>query len=320
MFYVSAVNRSAVLLAAMLGMAALNGFLRMPDVNMPVFAFTFLSSALLADITPFARRMNIALLMALFSSLNQFLISGTHNWPVLQIIVSSLFAFFTFIYLPDLRAGCIVLITGFLSYSAPSAFLPAVGRSIDIFIGVIVIAAVTSLFNASGNISSASSGQLSPCPKYRSFLLAAALAAGNLISQMLRMKQGIWVMLTVLFISMSESQQTPGNKLAIQRIFAVPAGIISGGLLLDSFCRMDYRFVYIVPFLGAAGFFILYNYNDFFLFSVIFMVSLTVFADWTTGPYHRFHFWNALVSRSAAALLGAVIYLFFPNTASRSNA
>ena len=62
MFYLSAVNRAAVLLAAMLGMAALNGLLRMPDVNMPVFAFTFLSSALLADIVHRGRELALACL------------------------------------------------------------------------------------------------------------------------------------------------------------------------------------------------------------------------------------------------------------------
>ena len=108
---------------------------------------------------------------------------------------------------------------------------------------------------------------------------------------------------------MSKTSDSPGEKLAWQRIWAVPAGIIIGGFLLGTFYQIDYRFIWLLPFIGATGFFILYNSGNFFLFSIIFMITLTFFADWLTGDGNRFNFWNNFFARTAATWIGAVIEL-----------
>ncbi len=312
MFSRSAVCRTAVLFAAILLISAARGFFRMPDTGMPVIVFTFLTSALLTGVAPFSRRAGTAVILALYASAAQFLTAVTAVMPLLQIITSAVFAFFTFSTLSDRRAGCIVMITGYLALSAQPGFLPAAGRCMDIFAGVIIIAAVTSFPGMENGENITVFRQTSGVQWYRNILLAAELAAGNLLAQLLQLKQGVWVMLTILFISMSETTPESGKRLAVQRAAAVPAGIIAGGFLLETFCSIDYRFVYLVPVLGAAGFFILYNYGDFFIFSVVFMLTLTVFSDWMSGTYQPFHFKDTFISRSLSTLLGALLVIAAP--------
>ena len=117
-------------------------------------------------------------------------------------------------------------------------------------------------------------------------------------------------MLTTLFIRMSETPGSSGEKLAFQRIFAIPLGIIIGGFLLGTFYRIDYRFIWLLPFVGATGFFILYNYGNFFVFSIFFIITLTLFSDWQAGSAHPFHFWDNLLFRGLATFLGALPELF----------
>ena len=136
---------------------------------------------------------------------------------------------------------------------------------------------------------------------------------------MLQLKQGSWIMLTILFIRMCMSSASSGRKLALQRIFAIPIGVVVGGFLLGTFCRMDYRFVFLVPFVGALGFFVLYNYGDFFLFSIIFMAALTVASDWIAGPYQRINLWESFFARSISTGLGTLLELLFLNRQSMEN-
>ena len=314
MISISAVNRTVILLAAILIMSAVWGFFRIPDANMLIVTFTFLTATFPVVNPSFRNRLKMACIIACYSATIQFLISVLYDMPLMQIIVSSLFAYAAFSTLPDFRAGCIVMITGYLAFFAPHGFLPAAARCIDIITGIPVIMAVTSLCRSNN-----SGIKYSVCSGKKSFMLAAALGTGNFIARILQLRQGAWIMLTILFITMSETPEISEEKLALQRIFAVPTGIILGGAMLETFCRIDYNLVYLVPFIGAVGFFLLYNYGNFFLFSLFFMITLTIFSDWMTGPYHRFNFSDILVSRTIASFIGAIIIMIF-NISSTSSA
>lgn len=308
MAVISAVNRTIVLLSAMLTIVVAWGFFRIPDANILILTFTFLTAAFVVDIPSFRGRLEMAVRLACFGSTAQFFVAMLFDHPLLQVVVSTIFSGIVFRSLPDIRSSCIVLIVGYLAFSAPPGFQPAAGRVIDIFCGVPVIMTVTTLCRLDDTRAEI---KYIPCSQRRSLILAAELGAGNLICQMFHLKQGAWIMLTILFVTMAETPENSGRELAIQRIFAVPAGIITGGFLLDIFCRTDHRLVYLIPVIGAAGFFFLYKYGNFFVFSLIFMITLTIFSDWMTGPYHRFHFLDILFSRSAASLLGAVLAIIF---------
>lgn len=305
-----AFNRSVILLSAMLFMAALWGLGHIPDANFQMIVFTCLISALLVDERSFSRRLGMALNWACCSSAVQFIFSISGVSPLLRIIFSLLLSLFIFSVISDFRAGCIVMLTGYLVISTPPGLRPALGRSIDIFIGVVIIMLVTT----AGNITREQSPDTAFHPlrysPYHALLLSAKLGIGTAIAELLPLQQSKWIMLTTLFINMSKSPDVPGAPLALKRIFAVPVGIILGGLLLGTFYRIDDRFIWLLPFIGAGGFFILYNCGNFFLFSIIFMVTLTLFADWRTGVCHRFQFWDSFFSLSTATLLGALPEMF----------
>ena len=309
MFSVSAFQRTAVLLFSVLFMAAVWSLGRVPGASLQMIVFTCLSSALLVEIRPFGHRLMSAAVLACYSSVVQFLLSVSGHLPFLQIILSILLAFFTFYTLPDYRAGCVVMLTGYLALSAPYGFLPAIDRCADIFVGMIFAAVIAAV----GNTTSCSSDV---CPAwiryspYQALVLAAELGIGAIISNALRLQLGAWVMMTILFINMSKPPDSSAVKLAYQRIFAVPAGIIICGFFLSAFCRIDSRLVWLLPFIGASGFFVLYNYGNFFLFSIIFMVTLTFLADWMAGPYNQLHLWDIFFSRSIATLIGAFLEFF----------
>lgn len=310
MFSISAMNRTAILLTAMVLMAMLWGVGRIPETDLLTVVFTFLSSAVLCDISSFSARFRMALLMALFASAAQFLIAVSDKFPVLQAVSITLLAWLTFRTLPDYRFGCIVMITGCQVFGAPCGFAAAAGRCVDIFLGVIIIMAVTFCANTG---SARGKKVLLLCNRYapaECLMLAVELGIGTLIFRLCQLKQGAWIMLTVLFIRMSATPGASGEKLAFERIFAIPAGILLGGFLLGTFYRIDYRFIWLLPFVGATGFFILYNYGNFFIFSIFFIITLTFFADWQAGPYHPFHFWDNLLSRGIATFLGALPELF----------
>ena len=309
MFSLSAFNRTMILLSAMLFMAAAWGIGRIPDANLLIVVFTSLVSALLADVRSFNYRLKMAATWAAYASVVQLLFSVSNGIPLLQIIFSIVLALFTFSTSADYRAGCIIMLTGYLGTFAPPGILPALGRCIDILVGVIIIMAVTTLGNAGAEEKQGSVPPMLRYSPHQTLILSAKLGIGTVVSEILQLQHGAWIMLTILFINMSKTPDSSGKSLAFQRIFAVPAGIIIGGFLLYTFSRIDTRFIWLLPFIGASGFFILYNYGDFFLFSIIFMVTLTFFSNWISGAYHRFNFWETFFSLTVAAVLGALLEL-----------
>lgn len=306
MISIPAFNRTLVLLSAMLAMSAAWGFYRIPGANLLIVVFTFLTSAWVVDIPSFQHRLLWTGVLAFYAACAQFLTAVFHGLALVQIIVLTIFSYITFSTLPDMRAGCIVMMIGYLSFFAPHGFLPAADRGIDILLSSAIIMLITTLCNINNKSKGA---KFCSCSRRKSLVIAAELGTGNLLFQMLHLKQGAWIMLTILFITMADTPKTSAKILALQRIFAVPVGITAGGFFLETFCQTDYRFVYLVPVLGAAGFFLLYNDNNFFLFSLFFMITLTVFSDWLTGPYHQFHFLNTLLSRTISSFIGAIVVM-----------
>ena len=267
MFWISAFKRTAVLFSAMLMMAALWGLIRIPGANLQMIVFAFLASSLLVENRFFSARLRDAVIWACYCAAIQFLISVTCETPLLQMLLTSILAYVVFVSLPDHRTGCMVMLVGYLALFAPTGWEEAVDRSMDIFAGILIVMAVTTLWNIGlerREITTVSM-QYTFC---QAAMLAAELGVGMLIFRLLDLAQGPWVMLTVIFIRMSETPGASTAKLALQRIFAVPLGIIAGGFLLETFCRVDERFTCLIPLIGASGFFMLYENGDFFLFTL----------------------------------------------------
>ena len=307
MQFETVLKKTSALFAAMVMMITLWSFLHLPGASLPMVTFAFLSSAALCDISSFNRRVRCCIRMVCGAAAAQFLIGITAAHPAAAIIVSTLFSFFILAVIPERQNAIIVLITGFLSLSAPSGVSAILNRCIDIGVAGIAVLTVTTAVNAFNP-----SGSSGPGQNYtfrQAAVISAEIAVGVTVLKIFKHGQLVWVILTVLFIHLAETAQSSFEDLVKQRIFATPLGILAGGLYLGCFNAVNYRMIYIVPFSGTAAFFMLYLKNNYFIFTFLFMFTLTVFTDWMLGTNSRFHFTEIMFTRCAATAAGALLLL-----------
>lgn len=298
-------RRTVALLSSALLLVMSWAYFRFPHGNMLVATFAFLTSSLVVDVEGTANKIRLSLLMALYAAAAQFLVGITSEENLLRPLAAALFSFFTLATFPNRTGSCIILVVGYLACFAQGGTVPAVDRGIELFFTIFIILLVTFIAVHKGKTPAFSA----PYSLSFSFLIASELLLGHITALLLQLKQGPWVMLTILFIYQSVQKASSPEFLARNRIFSVPLGIFLGGWYMSCFCYFDYRFTYIVPLIGALGFWILYNYGNYFLFSVIFMMTFTILADWQLGDYHSFYLWDFLFSRSFSTLLGVILVL-----------
>ena len=137
------------------------------------------------------------------------------------------------------------------------------------------------------------------------------LGFGTFISNVLKLSQGPWIMLTIVFIYLAVNETQDHVYFSKRRIFSVPLGLFLGAMYMSCLVYFNYQFIYLIPLLGALGFFILYYYDDYFFFTVMFMVAFSIYADWATGDMHQFHIREMILSRSLATTIGIVLVLLF---------
>ena len=199
-------------------------------------------------------------------------------------------------------------IVGFLAFFAPGGYLPAMDRTVEILFGIPMILAGCALFHSNAP---EPDGFYDSFDLKESMILALMLGIGIWISEALKITQGAWIMLTLLFIVQFAYGNVDYRKASRDRIAAVPLGILLGGIFMGCLTYFDYRlsFLLIVP--ALLGFYLLYQKKSFFLFTVFFMMTITIYADWETGDSRQFHFSELLFWRSAATMIGAGILLLF---------
>ena len=301
-------KKSSALLAAMLTMAAAWSLMHLPGAGLQMVVFAFLVSAALCNTADSARRVQDCVLMVCGAAAAQFLFGITADFPLMRIILAMLFSFLILSEMPDRQMAVIVLLIGFLTLFSPPGVTAALDRSMDLVVSGGVVLLVTSLSNAF-RCEAAETAEPEPYTIRQAAVIAAELTAGFIIAQSLKHEQMAWIMLTILFIHMAENPQDSPAGLVKQRIVATPLGILAGGLYLASFSSTNYRMIYIVPFTGTLSFFMLYLKNDYFIFTFLFIFTLTLFSDWMLGCDSRFHFADIMLARSIAAAIGGVLLL-----------
>ena len=80
---------------------------------------------------------------------------------------------------------------------------------------------------------------------------------------------------------------------------------------MGALTSFDYRCVYLLPLIGALGFYFLFDRKSFFLFTLLFMTAFSMFADWATGDGRNFNFAELLFWRSAATGIGALLMFLY---------
>ena len=296
------------LLTAALSMAFCWSFLRLPDANLLMVAFCFLSASVLYQVPDGRKRFRLLLPMAFCAMSLQFLIGICREDKWLLAILPALTAAGILRFLPGKVTSCSMCIAGYLAFFAPGSWLPAVDRAFGIALGIPVVLLATAFFH---------SHQPEPDGFYGRFStkevldLGFLLGAGTWLAESLKMGQGAWIMLTILFVCQFSCGSGRYADASLDRIIATPLGLFLGGLFLGCLAFFDYRFIYLLFPFGAFSFYLLNRKGDFFWFTVFFMMAFSLYADWSTGDIHRFHFIQLLAQRSAATLIGTVLIFLY---------
>ena len=302
-------NSVMAMLTAALLMSFCWCFLRLPEANLLMVTFCFLSALTLYPVADGWQRFRQLIPMAFSAMTLQFLIGVCREDKLLLVILPSLAAAAILRFLPGKSAACSMCIVGYLAFFAPGSWLPAVDRAFGIALGIPVVLLADALFHSRLPETSSSDDRFSLGDSLK---LGSLLAVGTWLAEALDLAQGAWIMLTILFICQSCCNGGNFAEASLERIIAVPLGLLLGGLFLGCLVFFDYRFIYLLFPFGALGFYLLRCNGDFWGFTVLFMMAFSIYADWATGDIHRFHFAELVFQRTVATLIGSVFMMVCP--------
>lgn len=302
-----ALHHTFILVSTELFMIFIWAYLQLPAANLQVVIFAFLAAVRISDISSLVLRLKRLLGMTSGCIILQYIISVTYNSYWLNIILPALAIA---VILKKMTSGSVftVLLIGVLTYSAPPGAYFAIERSADILLASLVAWCV-SWAAAIKKIAPEAEKPEYPLPPRSAFITGMCIFCATILYKLLSIPQGLWIVLTTIFIHMVQIPGEDTAHLIRQRIFSVPAGIFLGGLYSAAAVMLDYRLVYLSPLILSVGFFILYYKHDFFLFTLFFMFAFTVCADWMNGTLREFHFLQFLTARTLATIIGTAVLL-----------
>lgn len=301
-------NYAASMLAAALLMALCWSFLRLPHGNVLMTTFCFLSASVLHRIPDGWKRFRRILPMAFSAGLLQFLIGICREEKLLLAVIPAAVSAGILRYLRGKGAACSMCIVGFLAFFAPGGWQAAADRACGIALGIPIVLLASALFHSE---LPEKEGKDICFSWQESLRLGFLLGLGIWLTEALKLGQGAWIMLTMLFICQYSIGTGCYSEASLERIIGTPAGLLLGGVFLGTFAFFDYRFIYLLFPLGALGFYLLRKNGDFFLFTVFFMLTFSIYADWAAGDVHRFHFADLFMQRTAATLIGSLFMILY---------
>lgn len=302
-----AVCRTFVLLAAALAAAFLWAYLRMQEGNLLIVVFAALSAVRVLKTTPAAAKLRTIVNLTTAAALLQYIVGASNHGLLLSVLLPVAAGWIILRTMPADSAH-LVLLTGFLAYTAAPGAAAAAGRCVDI----VIAGAAAGLISWSAAVKSSSPATVQPdrfLSKPAATLESWTIFCTAFLYKSLPLPQSIWIVLTVIFIYMIRQPHESSISLVRQRIASVPLGILLGGLYSGTAVMLDHRLAYFMPVIAAAGFFMLYYRHDFFAFSLFFMFAFTVYADWMSGISCSFDFRQLLLGRTLATAIGAAVLL-----------
>lgn len=302
-----ALYRTIILLAAALIMAFFWAFLRISQGDLLMVVLAALAAVRGAALPSRKIQLQGVLAIVCGSASLQYIISVTSHLQLLSVLLPAAASWFILLVMSG-SSAYIVLLAGFLAYSASPGAAAGAARIVDILLAGVAAYAVILL--AGKNTPLPRVPDLgNPLPRSRARIESLTIFAGLFLYKMLSFPQGIWIVLTIIFICMIRQPADRDAYLVRQRIWAVPLGIILGGIYSAAVVGLDHRLAYFMPLLASAGFFMLYYRHDFFWFSLFFMFAFTVYADWASGTLRAFNFRQLLAGRSLATVMGSLLLL-----------
>jgi hypothetical protein len=305
-----ALHKSFTLLIAVLLMVVICSFNHLPYFNVQIVVFAFLASSVLFEVKENLERLRLLLKIYLSTSILQILMGISHNYLFAELILITCASAMILSWVDNRSAVMVIFINSYLNYFDNANFNVAISRVIELSISSFV----AYLSSYIGHIFLPfPSKNITPqlYSKNEKISIICEILTAILLANLFSLKQGIWVILTIFFIRLAIDETHTIEKLSARRILSVPLGLWFGIIFISSLTYLNYRFFYLVPFLGVCGFFTLYYYGNFFFFSLFFMFTFMIYTDYSVGVYNEFHPWQLLLGRSLATLYGALIVIIF---------
>ena len=308
---VRAVNHSMVLLAAILGSAALWMGARYPDSSILIVSTAMLSAGAAYDIRTLNGRAKIIFSVSAGTAVFQFVVAMVRPYRILLPIVCFFLTWLTARLVKNRRTAGIIAAVGQLSLVLQGGCEAAADRLIEIGLsGLASLAAVlpVSLVHAPGVWKPEDDGGFYPAESLR---LAGIVALGDFLFLALRIPEGVWIPATAAYLYMSKQ---PGEDLtgkAGVRIWGTVLGMYAGFLFLGCLSYFEYRMIYLLPFIAGFGFFLLYATGNYMIFSLCFMMSFCLGSDLMSSQLTNIHLLQLSVSRILATTIGCGLTILF---------
>lgn len=130
------------------------------------------------------------------------------------------------------------------------------------------------------------------------------------IYQYFQLPQGDWILYTVTFIYMGGVINGLALQRAVKRFYGAPLGFYAGFLFMGLFTYFDYRFNYLLPFIGVIAFLYFFMTGEYGIFIFFFMMFFMISYDLTSKEYADFNIFNLIYSRTFATFIGGLLIIF----------
>lgn len=286
-------------------------FFRLPHSNLMVVSGAFLLTGLLYDIASWKERLCITVKVLFHAGVLQFLLGVSHPGKFLQLFLVCGYVFFLLGTSRSRAVSSTALLIGTIGLAAPPGFYPSATRFLDFLLTGTAVMVVTSVVGVVHK-QNRWMAELPPAySKVQALRIAVVYGIGIWLIRAFHFPQGLWIVFCMAMVYYGCSSGGDVVAMAKQRIFSTPLGLIFCYLYLGCLAFFDYRMTYLIPLIGGFGFFLLYYIHSYFAFTVVFLMTFSIYADIATGDGRVMHFMQLFLSRSLASVIGIFLLILY---------
>lgn len=305
-------NHALVLLTGVLLGAFSWFFYRLPHGNLMIVTCAMLCAASVYDVRDFKDRFRLTVQATFGAGVLQFIFGIFADDKFLLLIAGAFCSYYIMRMIRNHTIACVAVIVGHIGLISPGGFMASADRLIALLLfsltASIISALLAGMIHSKLNYFPAYPGSYTRSEALKFTLM---LLIGNFIMQATTMPESIWIPLTVAFVYYAKDRTPDMDGLLFLRLWGTFAGLFCGFLFMGCLTYFDYKMIYLMPFLGAFGFFILYYTRNYFVYTLFFMMAFCMYDDFITGELANAHLMQMVFSRTFATMLGVLLVKVF---------
>ncbi len=286
-------------------------FFRLPHSNLMIVTGAFLLTSLLYDIASWENRLRVTVKALFNAGMLQFLLGVCHPEKFMEILIPCTYVFFMLSMIRSKSTSSVALLIGTIGLAAPPGFYPSATRLLDLSLtgaAVMIATSIVSVIHYQNQWELELPGAYT---KIQALRIAIIYGIGIYLIRALHFPQGLWIVFCMAMIYCGINAGRDAFEVAKARIFSTPLGLIFCYLYLACFAYFDYRMTYLIPLIGGFGFFLLFYIRSYFAFTVVFLMTFSIYVDIATGDGKAVHFMQLLCSRTLASIIGIFLLMLY---------